>query len=192
MSAKPLEDRLWGHGDKNGPVPAHRPELGPCWLWGRWCHPSGYGGISKHGHWVAVHRLVYEMLVGPIPEGLTLDHLCRVRHCCNPQHLEPVTCAVNLLRGVGASAQNARKTHCVHGHPLTEDNLLRPTPSRPGARLCRACKQRSDREYRLRHLDAMRAKGVAWQAAHRAELRDYYRAYYLARKQAQQAGGGPG
>ena len=69
------------------------------------------------GKCIAVHRLVYELFVGSIPVGLTLDHLCRVRHCVNPAHLEPVTLAENTLRGEGPTAVNSRKTHCPKGHP---------------------------------------------------------------------------
>ncbi|TDD77726.1 HNH endonuclease [Actinomadura rubrisoli] len=84
---------------------------------------------------VVVHRFVYESLVGPIPEGLVLDHLCRVRACCNPAHLEPVTDRVNILRGASITAANARKTHCDHGHEFTSQNTYRHR----GRRLCRAC-----------------------------------------------------
>jgi hypothetical protein len=76
------------------------------------------------------------LLVGPIPEGLTIDHLCRVRHCVNPAHLEAVSERVNILRGNGAGARNARKTHCVKGHAFTPDNLYRDYQ---GYRRCRRC-----------------------------------------------------
>jgi hypothetical protein len=82
------------------------------------------------------HRLVYEELVGPIPEGMELDHLCRNTSCVNPAHLEPVPHRVNVLRGVGPTAENAVKTECVNGHPLTGRNLC---IRKEGGRKCRTC-----------------------------------------------------
>lgn len=83
------------------------------------------------------HRWAYEQFVGPIPEGLHLDHLCRNRKCVNHEHLEPVTPRQNLLRGISPSALHAKKTHCPAGHPYAGDNLyLHPTK---GQRICRAC-----------------------------------------------------
>jgi hypothetical protein len=81
------------------------------------------------------HRIVYMLLVGPIPFGYALDHLCRVRRCVNPAHLEPVTIAENVLRGEGTAARHARQTHCLRGHPLSGDNLV----VYGGDRHCRAC-----------------------------------------------------
>src|SRR6202042_1668640 len=94
-----LPDRLWAKINKNGPVPANRPELGPCWLYLGGLSRDGYGSWWKEGKNRPVHVSVYVALVGPIPEGLQPDHLCRNRPCCNPAHLEPVTCQENLLRG---------------------------------------------------------------------------------------------
>lgn len=106
--------------------------LTPCWIWQRNTDQAGYG---RHGSKRA-HRMVYESRIGPIPEGLTLDHLCRVHACVNPDHLEPVTRAVNVMRGEGHAAVNARKTHCVRGHKFDERNtFIRPE----GWRACRAC-----------------------------------------------------
>lgn len=83
------------------------------------------------------------MEVGPIPEGMDLDHTCRNRGCVNPEHLEPVTTQVNTLRGIGPTAENARKTHCKHGHPLEGDNLY---VDPEGKRKCRACMERIQAE----------------------------------------------
>lgn len=107
-----------------------------CWLWTGALNGHGYGVIKTNKE-RRVHRFVYETLVGPVPEGLELDHLCRVRRCCNPTHLEPVTHAENVLRGVSPMAQQARQTHCIRGHEFTPENTyLRP--DRFG-RQCRTC-----------------------------------------------------
>lgn len=74
------------------------PECG-CWVWLGELNRNGYGRVSVRGRKMMVHREVYERLVGPIPEGLVLDHKCRVRCCANPYHLEPVTVQVNTHRG---------------------------------------------------------------------------------------------
>lgn len=95
---RPLEERLWAKVDKDGP--------NGCWLWMGGRTPLGYGHVSVETPegWRTrrVHRVTYELLVGPIPEGLTLDHLCRTPACCNPDHLEPVTVAENLRRAAAA------------------------------------------------------------------------------------------
>ena len=83
------------------------------------------------------YRVIYEWLVGPIPEGLVLDHLCGNTRCVRPDHLEPVTHRVNILRGDSASARHARQTHCKRGHEFTHGNTYVDTR---GARRCRACK----------------------------------------------------
>jgi hypothetical protein len=108
-----------------------------CWQWQRPLD-NGYGRFWVDGQTVLAHRYSYEIHVGSIPDGLHLDHLCRNRGCVNPAHLEPVTLAVNVLRGEGLSAVNARKTVCKHGHPLTDDNVY-VTPR--GSRTCRACQR---------------------------------------------------
>jgi len=86
-----------------------------CWLW-TGATTQGYGHIHWRGASHRVHRVVYELLVGPIVDGTELDHLCRVRRCCNPGHLEAVTRRVNNARGLSPTAQNRRKTHCPEGH----------------------------------------------------------------------------
>lgn len=135
---RPIGDRLWEKVEKTE----------TCWLWTAKKHPRGYGHIwsgGSHGRTLQAHRVAYELLKGPIPEGLTLDHLCRNTSCVNPDHLEPVTMSVNLLRGDGLPAKNARKTHCHRGHEFTAKN----TYTRPnGQRQCRICKRAEDRERR--------------------------------------------
>jgi hypothetical protein len=99
-----------------------------------------YGMIRWNNRTSRVHRVAYETLVGPIPSGLELDHLCRVRLCCNPAHLEPVTRSENVRRGVAVAVTRARqegKAHCPKGHPYSGNNLRLRT-DRPGRR-CREC-----------------------------------------------------
>ncbi len=122
------EERFWSYVTKGGPD--------ECWPWARPAWTSGYGGLRVNGIKVAAHRLSYELLVGPIPEGLVIDHLCRVRICVNPRHLEPVTFRENILRGAGTGAHHARKTHCLRGHPFEPPNGY---TNSMGYRGCHAC-----------------------------------------------------
>jgi hypothetical protein len=117
-----------------------------CWEWTAALNvkEDGYGSFGGNGQIVLAHRFSYVLLVGPIPEGLTLDHLCRNRRCVNPDHLEPVTLRENILRGEGLTAKNARKTHCPSGHPYSGENLY---VSPKGDRRCRSCR-RERIEYR--------------------------------------------
>lgn len=129
-----------------------------CWLWTGCQVQNGYGQFRFDGRTGLAHRWAYEHFVGPIPDGLDLDHLCRVRHCVNPAHLEPVTRAENLHRGKGNGFQlNAAKTHCAQGHPFSGHNLI---IGKNGQRLCRACKNawRSKRRKQLR----AEGKKVTW------------------------------
>lgn len=107
-----------------------------CWIWQRHVNSGGYGTVSYLGRKMLAHRASYEEFVGPIPDGLTLDHLCRNTRCVNPEHLEPVTNRENILRGDGLSARRARVTVCPKGHPYDDKNTYR-TPD--GRRNCRAC-----------------------------------------------------
>lgn len=99
----------------------------------------GYGKTSVGSKTVSTHLAAWREIYGPVPAGLTLDHLCRDRRCWNPLHLEPVTNRENLLRGHGVAAKNARKTHCKRGHALSGGNL-RVKPN--GSRVCRACTEK--------------------------------------------------
>ena len=117
-----------------------------CWLWTAGRVWNGYGQFKVAGRHVYAHRFAYELLVGPIPEGLTIDHLCRVRHCVNPAHLEPVTSRENTLRGDTPAARNAAKTHCPQGHPLEAGNL-RLSELRRGGRACLICHREYQREW---------------------------------------------
>ncbi len=119
-----------------------------CWEWTGDLDSSGYGrfyvGCKLNGrrYTIAAHRQAYEWANGEIPEGLTLDHLCRNRVCVNHLHLEPVTVRENILRGVSVSARAARVTHCPHGHPYDLFNTYR-TPN--GGRCCRVCRENQAR-----------------------------------------------
>lgn len=135
------------------PVPLHERFIAKvqmtdtCWLWKGALNDGGYGRLMVDGHFMArAHRVSYELFIGPIPAGLDLDHLCRVRHCVNPYHLEPVTRRENLMRGETIPARNAAKVECPNGHPLSGDYLSRSEPSRR----CRICYNRRMREYNAR------------------------------------------
>lgn len=122
-----------------------RPELGPCWVWMGAITSSGYGNLTIGSRTdgtrrvINAHRFAYETLIGPIPDGLESDHLCRNSPCVNPNHLELVTHHENVLRGL-AGAYLQAKTHCPHGHPYDEEN----TVIERGCRICRACRRAKD------------------------------------------------
>jgi hypothetical protein len=110
---------------------------GECWSWtGAVSNTYGRIAAAQRTSYLA-HRAAYETFAGPIPDGQQIDHLCRNRICINPAHLEAVTQQVNLARGNGVYAVNARKTHCKRGHEFTSENTL----IQQGTRKCRACKR---------------------------------------------------
>ena len=109
-----------------------------CWLWLAYIDRDGYGRFQLGSTSALAHRVAYELSVGPIPAGLQIDHICRVRACVNPAHLRPLTKAENDRIGMGPPAINARKTACIHGHPFTDANTYRPGGSRRSCRLCNA------------------------------------------------------
>lgn len=129
-----------------------------CWEWLAY-KDRGYGRFMVHGGEKPLafkaHRLSYAWLVGETEPDLQLDHVCRNPSCVNPAHLEPVTNRENGLRGVSFAAENAKKTHCKHGHEFTPENTARDAR---GWRICRACRQRRN--------DASNAKRrTEWAAA---------------------------
>lgn len=120
-------ERFWTKVDKT--------ESG-CWVWTSAFYQNGYGAFWLNGKSRLAHRVAYEMVAGPIPDGLQLDHLCRRQACVNPAHLEPVTAQVNTLRNSSPSAINARRVECIHGHPFDLAN----TYVYKGHRQCRTCR----------------------------------------------------
>lgn len=139
LGPRPAWHRFWEKVDR----------LSDCWIWTASTYANGYGQFTVLGEPIKAHRWAYENLVGPVPVGMQLDHLCHTRdvactggndckhrRCVNPAHLEPVTARVNSLRGNGRSGVNARKTHCIRNHPFDHANT-RITPK--GYRVCRRC-----------------------------------------------------
>lgn len=115
-----------------------------CWLWTGSINSQGYGRLKWAGRQVQAHRAAYEELVGPIPDGLTIDHLCRVRNCVNPAHLEPVTQRENTLRGTCPAAMQARQERCKNNHSLSPEN----TYVWRRMRRCRTCRNARERAQR--------------------------------------------
>lgn len=118
-----------------------------CLLWHGDRDNKGYGHVWADRKLHLAHRAFYETFIGPIPDGLKCDHLCRVRNCINPNHIELVTDRENILRGIGAPAMNARKTHCKYGHPLTGDNLFIYKRYHHRYRVCIECRRANNRRY---------------------------------------------
>jgi hypothetical protein len=143
---EPYYSRFWAKVEKTE----------TCWLWHGSIGYFGYGTFWLGRHCgkkagVYAHIFSYQMSIGKIPDGLQLDHLCRVRHCVNPDHLEPVTRKENILRGMSPMARQARQTHCIYGHSLADAWV-----SSTGHRLCRACNRRKSRALYARRRDAAR------------------------------------
>lgn len=132
-----------GYEDKIMPEPNSG-----CWLW---VGPriGGYGAVQVDGKTKRAHRLVYEAERGPIPQGLVLDHLCRTPACVNPDHLEPVTFAENIRRGVGFTAINHRKLGCPKGHLYDYTDIR-------GGRVCLTCARESKRAWAARRRHKLR------------------------------------
>lgn len=132
-----ISDRFWSKVSKHG--------HGGCWIWTASVIKGGYGQfrVNNPPRMVVAHQWAWEETNGPVPEGLELDHLCRVPRCVRPDHCEAVTHQENVRRGLGG----VLKTHCAQGHPYAGDNLV----GRENAwRRCRACDAEKSRRYRAR------------------------------------------
>lgn len=116
---------------------------GDCWEWTAGKSHNGYGLFWLDGQMRYAHRVTYESIVGPIPDGLDLDHLCRNRACVNPDHLEPVTRSENLRRGDGVVGRQMRRATCIRGHEFKHVDSL-------GRRVCRICANENRRRRKLK------------------------------------------
>lgn len=143
----PPEERFWPKVNRDGPIPAFAPHLGPCWIWTAASIKTQtegvrYGAFSIGGGPKLAHRVSYEFAKGPILDGLEVDHLCRITLCVNPNHLEAVTGRENVLRSSSPAAESAARTHCNRGHPYDPEN----TRVYRGARRCKRCEKERDKK----------------------------------------------
>ncbi|QFP96863.1 hypothetical protein SEA_MCKLOVIN_2 [Gordonia phage Mcklovin] len=127
-----------------------------CWEWTASTNHHGYGHFRADGQMSLAHRVAFTALVGDVPCDRQLDHLCRVRSCVNPDHLQLVSPRANSLRGTGVAARNAAKPRCSRGHPLSGDNVRYRVSG--GRRRCRECERIDSRKYRARK----RGRGAAF------------------------------
>jgi hypothetical protein len=158
-----IPEHFWNKVNKDGPIPEHRPDLGPCWIWTASIDKDGYGKFAdklKIRRTTKAHRVAYAGIVEPIPDGHEIDHLCRNRPCVRPTHLEPVIHHLNLLRSPNTlNSRNRVKIHCPQGHAYTAENTA---IGKGGSRKCRICVRRVVREikrrqsgYYIRHPEEM-------------------------------------
>lgn len=141
-----VEQRFWSKVEKTE----------TCWLWTGGLWKEGYGQFYPTSNPpVVAHRFAYELLVGPVPEGLELDHLCRVRHCVKPGHLEAVTHSENMRRGAWAI-----RTHCKNGHEYTEQNTRWRQRGNSLHRVCRACARPTAHAFAHQHPEAAKVLGL--------------------------------
>lgn len=125
-----------------------------CWIWTAFVNPDGYGMVSVRGKSIRAHRHAYQLFVGPIPSGKQLDHLCRVRGCVNPSHLEPVSGVENWRRGESVTRQLSFRDKCKNGHELSGSNVR----MYKGIRRCQICQLSYVHKYRRKKRDRLTAK----------------------------------
>ena len=128
-------------------------QKGNCWIW-TGAKSKGYGLFRVNNKTNRAHRLSYELFKADIPQGMELDHLCRNPSCVNPEHLEPVTHKVNMLRGEGFASLNAKKTHCSKGHRFTGKR------DKQGQRICPTCQNINNHKSRLKMEIKMKNEGL--------------------------------
>lgn len=160
-----LQDRFWSKVRKTD----------NCWLWNasKVTSKSGlsYGEIWTGDRKQLAHRVSWKMANGSIPEGLTLDHLCRNTLCVRPDHLEVVSLKENILRGNGWAGRNARITHCPRGHVYAGNNIK---PHLRG-RSCRSCNNEWSRIWRITNRERINTYKREWGKSHRKQLNEYQR-----------------
>jgi len=149
----PELERFLAKVDKNGPVPEHRPELGPCWAWTAYRNALGYGqfGLAgRRGGLVLAYQWAWQQEHGPVPDGLVLDHLCRNPACVRPAHLEAVTQSVNTQRGLKGDLKPLTpiREKCANDHPMTPENRYPRSDSGQRTKYgCRECDRDKQRRY---------------------------------------------
>lgn len=167
-----MRPKKWGASPEEWFMQNHKVDSASgCWIWQG--HLNPYGKMLVKSKRIPAHVFSYELLVGPIPDGLVLDHLCRNPSCVNPRHVEPVTQRENIIRSpIAVATGNIRKSHCVNGHPLIEGNLyINPQ----GHRICLQCRRRVDSERYARNTEArkkasrerkQRIRELRWEPRH--------------------------
>lgn len=161
-SSEAIEERFWAKVNKLGPVSTFRPDLGNCWAWQGSCTPDGYARFTVNKVILRAHRYSYELATRTsFPEGLVADHLCRVRNCVRPSHIEPKTHVENILAegslaGVAIAAHQSSKTHCPQGHEYTEGSIKQYAGRR--YRKCSTCQNTHAKNFYTRNRESILRK----------------------------------
>jgi len=151
-----LGKKAWNHGLASDPMTRFAPKVerveSGCWIWRAARLSAGYGLFYWNKKYGRAHIYSFETFRFKVPEGLELDHLCRNPLCVNPFHLEAVTHRINMLRGSGAAARNAKKTHCPRGHPYSPENTIpHIVRGKYIGRVCKICKHAYDKQYNAKY-----------------------------------------